>query len=120
MAKDDYDVLVFKILTYLYACMKRKILFNQATFDRAICRDAIDDGYLVDALCLMQDEGLITGVSTTHAWGNVNILAPELDEMRITSDGVHYLKEIGTMQKVNKALAGAADMIGVLAGLVGL
>lgn len=120
MAKDDYDVLVFKILVYLYACLKRKILFNQVTFDRGICRDRIDDGYFIDILRMVQEEGLITGVATVHAWDSVYMLLSDLREMRITPAGIHYLKENGTMRKGQKALTGAADIIGSLVGIVGL
>lgn len=33
MAKDDYDVVVFKLLVYFYACLKRVTVFKQAEFD---------------------------------------------------------------------------------------
>ena len=36
MAKDDYNVLVYKILIYLYACLKRKIAFNETVFKSII------------------------------------------------------------------------------------
>ena len=32
MAKDDYDFLVFKILTYLYACFRRRCHFETTAF----------------------------------------------------------------------------------------
>lgn len=32
MAKDDYDYLVFKILTYLYVCFRRRGHFETSTF----------------------------------------------------------------------------------------
>ena len=32
MAKDDYDVIVYRVLVYFYACMKRKIMFEEETF----------------------------------------------------------------------------------------
>ncbi|MBR1450547.1 MAG: hypothetical protein IJ591_02410 [Lachnospiraceae bacterium] len=31
-AKDDYNVIVFKILTYLYALLKGKEIFDQANY----------------------------------------------------------------------------------------
>ena len=36
MEKDDYEVLVFKILTYLYAILKRKQVFDNAVFTKAV------------------------------------------------------------------------------------
>lgn len=32
MAKDDYDYLMFKILTYLYVCFRRRGYFETSTF----------------------------------------------------------------------------------------
>ena len=36
MAKDDYNYLVFKILTYLYACLRRRCCFESAAFLKKI------------------------------------------------------------------------------------
>ncbi len=43
MVKDDYDVIVFKLLTYLYAVAKRKIPYNKHIFDAAMKMDCIND-----------------------------------------------------------------------------
>lgn len=120
MAKDDYDVLVFKILTYYYACMKRKILFNQDVFNRAVKCGGLNDDYFADVLRMMQDESLIQGLEFTKAWGGDYILTSELSCAKITPGGIHYLKENGIMQKVMKSLIESADTIGNLAGIVGL
>lgn len=121
MAKDDYDVLVFKILTYYYACLKRKVLFNQEVFDHAIIKSGdISDEYLADVLRMMQEEGLLQGLTFTKAWGEDYILASDLRDAKITPAGVHYLKENSTMQKIMKALVDAADTMGNLAGILGL
>lgn len=120
MAKDDYDVIVFKVLTYLYACLKRKIQFSQAGFDKAIHREALNDDYLTDILWMMQEEGQIAGIEIIPAWGDVRVISSELSEMHITAAGIHYLKENGAMQKVYKALTAAADSAAALATLIGL
>ena len=36
MAKDDYDVVVYRVLVYLYAVLKHKIIFEEATFRQAV------------------------------------------------------------------------------------
>jgi hypothetical protein len=36
MAKDDYDFLVFRILTYLYACFRRRCHFETTAFMKRI------------------------------------------------------------------------------------
>lgn len=58
MAKDDYDVVLFKILTYLYGCMKRKYSFDIHAFNAVISKQNVNDEYLSDILVMATDEGL--------------------------------------------------------------
>lgn len=37
-AKDDYTYLIFKILTYLYGCFKRKYSFDKNAFNKAVIK----------------------------------------------------------------------------------
>ena len=46
MAKDDYYVVAFKILSYLYAVLKSKEVFTQQKYDKAIGKKNIDEEYL--------------------------------------------------------------------------
>ena len=59
MANDDYDVVVFKILTYLYGCMKRKYSFDIHAFNAVISKQNVSDEYLSDMLFMATDEGLV-------------------------------------------------------------
>lgn len=120
MAKDDYHVIAFRILTYLYARLKRKVLFSQESFDKAVHRDNLNEEYFTDVLWMMQEEGQITGIEIVPAWGDDKVIASDLSELRITAAGIDYLKENGTMQKVYKALMTAADSTAKLADLIGL
>lgn len=58
MTKDDYDVIVYRVLVYYYACLKRKIIFDKAGFNAAVKKDIESDEYFYDVLRMMQDEGL--------------------------------------------------------------
>ena len=115
MAKDDYDVIVYKILVYLYGCLKRKTVFTQTVFDRTIKREQLDDGYLEDVIRMMTTENLITRTSFTKAWGNKYIMLSDYGDMEITPAGIHYLKENSGTQKVKEMLLESTDMI---AGLI--
>ena len=114
MAKDDYDVIVYKILLYFYAVMKRKIQYERETFEKVISKSGISDEYLVDILRMMQDEGLIEGVKVMKAWGNDSILISEFSDISITADGIHHLKDNTTMKKIGKALSEAPGLIASL------
>lgn len=118
MAKDDYDTIVYKILLYLYACLKRKIVFDRTTFFKAIDKDAICDEYLADILYFMKEEGLISNLAIVKAWGNVRILASDYCDIEITVAGIHYLQENNIMKQIRNQLSGAPGIIAELISLM--
>lgn len=118
MAKDDYYVVAFKILTYLYACLKRITLFDEDVFKQIIDKQKIADEYLTDILHMMTEEGMITGLVFTKAWGNTYILANEYGNMKITSFGITYLNENSTMSKIKGAVKDNTGLIGELVKMV--
>ena len=93
MARDDYDVIVYKVLVYLYACLKRKIMFEEITFQHTVRKNVDNDEYFYDILKMMQEEGLITGLVFKGTWQGDSVLANDLKEMEITSNGIHYLED---------------------------
>ncbi len=117
IAKDDYDVVVFKLLVYFYACLKRVTVFKQAEFDLITKKAGVDERYLLDILRMMQDEGLIEGLAFTKAWGEELILLGNVSDAKIT---VHYLQDNGRMKKVLAFLIDKADTIIGLVKLVAL
>ena len=104
MAKDDYHVIVYKILLYLYGVLQRKIVFSCDAFNKLIERSEIKEEYFTDVIRLMQNEGLIEGAVFEKAWGHDYILISNLEDLQITADGIRYLKENSTMNKVMKSL----------------
>ena len=56
MAKDDYDFLVFRILTYLYACFRRRCHFETTAFMKRVISPEVSEDYLVDVLRFMTRE----------------------------------------------------------------
>jgi hypothetical protein len=120
MAKDNYSVLVYKILLYLYACTQRKIVFDQQVYDKAIGKEHLNDGYIENVYRMMQDEGLIEGFVFTNPWGAAIVELSDEQDLRITAAGIRYLEENSTMQKVKKFLIGKVDLEAELIGIVGL
>lgn len=76
MPTNDYDAIVFKLLVYYYACLKRTTVFKQSEFDLITKKAGVDEEYLLDVLEMMQDEGLIKGLKFTRAWGKCRSGAP--------------------------------------------
>ena len=118
MAKDDYGIVLFKMLTYLYGCMKRKYSFDICTFNAVISKQNISDEYLSEILFMATDEGLIEGLVFAKAWGNNKIIANDLSEMRITSAGIRYLNDNSKMKEIKEYLKSIPGLIADLIGLV--
>lgn len=120
MSKDDYDVIVFKILLYFYGCLKRNIKFDKAVFEKTVGLEDISEDYFNQILKMMKDENLIDGISFTKAWGNIYIPISNLSDITITADGIHYLKENSTMQKIKDCVKEGVDLVAKLIGIVKL
>lgn len=104
MAKDDYDFLVFRILTYLYACFQRRCHFESAAFLKRVITPEVSEDYLVDVLRFMTREELIEGLNFVKAWGNDYTLANDYADMTITPQGIRYLLNNDKMQQLKKII----------------
>lgn len=112
MAKDDYDYLVFKILTYLYVCFRRRGHFETSTFLKKVISPEVSEDYLVDVLRFMTREELIDGLTFVKAWGNDYTLTNDYSDMEITPQGIRYLLDNDNMRQLkNTVLAGAPGAI---------
>ncbi len=120
MARDDYSVLVYKILVYYYACMKRKIIFDQNVYDKVIGKEKLNDGYLENVYCMMQDEGLIKGFAYTKAWGETKIIISDEANISITAAGIRYIENSKKTNKVKRFLLGSVDYLAELIRILGL
>lgn len=120
MAKDDYDVIVFKVLLYFYACLKHDIKYDKNTFEKAIGLKEISEDYFMQILYMMKSEELIEGISFTKAWGGEKILLNDFSDIAITFNGIHYLKDNSTMQKVKNTIVEGVDLVAKLIGIVKL
>lgn len=120
MARDDYNVIVFKILVYLYAVMKNNRIFDQKEFDKAIGRKDINEEYLLRVYKLMEDEGLIKNALFAEVWGNDLIALFEEKDLIITAQGIRYLEDNDKMKEVGQFLKQKVDTIIKLALEIGL
>ena len=118
MAKDDYNVISYKVLVYLYGIFKRKITYDQNVFRKLINLDDIDDQYFSDILRNLQAEGYIQGLSFTKAWGNEYILFSDYSDMVITHQGIQYLYENNSMKQIKEILINNVGLIGSLIKII--
>ena len=100
MAKDDYFVLVYRILTYLYECFQTG---EKAELDR-FGADAlkVSNGYWTNILESIAEDGLVKGVVVIPRLGG----SPDIRvaNIKITSAGIEYLQENSMMQKTKRFL----------------
>lgn len=111
MAKDDYPVLVAKILVFLYRKLKEKTDIKAEDYIMANTKDfPISEQYLSWVLKEMSEKGLIRGFSSTRVWGGEDIRISSLNDIEITADGIEYLSSNGTIKKVIGMIPQAASI----------
>lgn len=103
MAKDDYFVIVYKILAYLYIKLKNgeEIEPEQLMYDGGLF--TINRKYWVYILYNMVDSGYIRGLTDIKA-GEGYYLKEQLKNCEITPKGIEYLCENSTLEKAKQFL----------------
>ncbi len=100
MAKDDYHVIVYQILSYLYNCLKKGQPVNSKNL---VWEDSkffnIPLTYWQYIMINMHNEGLITGITLVKAWGQQYPDITDLEHCQITPRGIEYLTDNSFMMK---------------------
>lgn len=98
MAKDDYDVLVFKILTYLYRKLKEG--YVDETYLYPLTDDfPVNESYFFSIIEDLEEHGYIKQVKFIKAWGG-DIVNCDLSQAKITGEGITYLRDNSKMRKL--------------------
>lgn len=118
MAADDYHVIVFEILSYLYKCLKKGDTPNADDINNYKQLHGINTRYWSYVLVHLLDDGYIEGAEKVGvmgaAWKHVKLL----DDLAITPKGIDYLAENSTMQKIANGTFEIikAAVVGVIGG----
>lgn len=115
MAKDDIEVIMYKILEYLYTCMKFDREPDISEYGWSSKLMDISKGYWCRIIEILATEGFIIGFSIKHT--KSGILIQEDPPIGITLRGRDYLRDNSTMQKVREMCGKAIEV--VLSGIVG-
>ena len=110
MAKNDYFVLVYKILSYLYKCLKKgrepseeylkpltKDFPIEYSYWSYIMEHIVTDGYVENIVIIPVE--------------NSEPIIKILDNVRITPKGIEYLQDNSSMKKVAKYLKEVAVIV---------
>lgn len=107
MAKNDYFVIVYRILTYLHECFMAGERPDVDLFGPEAL--GINNGYWTNVMESIFNEGYITGISMVPRLG----AAPgiKLINLKITQSGIEFLQENSTMQKAKNFLKDLKEII---------
>ena len=106
MAKNDYFVVAYRILTYLYECFKAGERPDIDFYGADALK--INNGYWVNIMESLYKEGFITGINIIISAGIQGIKAMDL---KITQKGIEYLQENSVMAKAKDFLKTAKEII---------
>lgn len=107
MAKNDYFVIAYRILKYLYACFMAGDPADLSMYGPDAL--GINNGYWINMLESLSNEGYITGVSFPAAVGGIRSAKPY--DIRITQKGIVFLQENGSIQRAAKFLQTVKDTV---------
>lgn len=102
MAYDDYDVVVYKVLAYLYECIRAGVAPN---VDKAAEVARVNDVYWQTVLGGIVRDGYATA-RAVHVWeGHATIYR----DLRITQAGAAYVRDNSRMREAARFLGKAFD-----------
>ena len=110
MAKDDYYVLVYKILKHLEDCLKSSTPPNWNELQPNTKKFPIDDEYWNYIWLNLYKDGYVTGVLEVEFLG----ADPQIqitDSLKITPKGIQYLSENSMLAKAKGYIKGAAELV---------
>lgn len=98
MAANDYHVIIYQILAYLYNCLKNGQGVNIQSIEKFKVDSCVNEKYWQYILRHLHENGFIEGVCRAPALGNCPGFKCTAD-FGITPAGIEYLMENSLMQK---------------------
>lgn len=109
MSQDDMHVVMYKILAYLYSCMKN----GEQPVYKHYCHNGdvlnIPEQYWCQIIKQLVDHGYVDGFVVVTAWGGDLIV--KANNPTITIEGVDFLQNNSTMQKALNVLKEAKSAL---------
>lgn len=110
MAKDDYHVIVYQILAYLYTKLKEGEPVDPELLKADSNYLKINEKYWQYIIINLYNCGLITGIVITKASGRV-IIVNNLENCQITPAGIEYLCDNSFLKKAREFLKDAKAIV---------
>lgn len=109
MAKDDYYVIVYKILAYLYMQLKNGENINPDFIKNDGFLFKINERYWTYIIVHLLKDGYIEGVNVTKAFGN-EVIISDIENCQITPKGIDYLCNNSLFEKAKCFLKEIKDI----------
>lgn len=110
MAKDDYHVIVYQILAYLYTKLKE----GKPVDPKMISHDShylkINEKYWLYIMENLFKDGYISGITVTKAWGD-EVFINGLENCEITPPGIEFLCDNSFLNKAKEFLKDAKAIV---------
>lgn len=100
MAKNDFFVLAYRILAYLYQCMKDGEIPN--TEDISFKKLDIPERYWISIMDNLQQDGYIRGFKIVEAMSGQRFIST--NRLEITIAGIQFMQENSAMGRAKAAL----------------
>lgn len=104
MAKDDYHVIVYQILAYLYNCLKKDLEVEKDKLKPQGELFTINTRYWSFIISNLVNDGYIERVVLTDVWGEDYPQISNIENARITPKGIEYLTNNSFLNKAKEAL----------------
>lgn len=109
MAKDDYFVMVNKLLRYLYRCLKQNITPDWNLLAPNTKDFPVHEEYFVYMLSHLLADGYIEGIVEVWRIGHP-VQFKETSGLKITPCGIEYLEENSMMKRATEFLGPAGEI----------
>lgn len=109
MAQDDMFVVMYKILAYLYDCMKKGVEPKGSMLAHDGDMLNIEQSYWARILKELADHGYVDGIVVIGTWQGDLIV--KFNNPIVTMEGVEFLQDNSKMQKVLKYLKEAKSVL---------
>lgn len=107
MAQDDMYVVMYRIMAYIYDCMKRGVEPENGAWDAGAL--AIPQPYWAHIVRQLVERGYLTGVNVSGTYAGTNIVVPNCP--RVTMEGVAFMQENSMMARAVRFLKEAKASI---------
>lgn len=112
MARDDFHVIVYQMLSYLYQALKKGETVNKEMIDYDSPLYAkINKKYWAYIIYNMHELGLIKGIDFVNVDGLDVPLAVNLEKCAITPHGIEYLTDNSFMEKAKRFLKDIKEIV---------